>query len=290
MKLSATRLKTYLTCPRQYRYIYVEELPRVPTPALLFGSAMHETLRLVQEQRMQTNTLPLPTEAVLMFNRLWREAVCKEQPAFKVGTSIESYEVAARQMLSVHLKVSRTSLVPLLLEFPFEISVGEHTLVGILDRVDESETESESEQAEAGLVVIDYKSGQRKPSRSEVERDLQLTVYAYAVQQVFGLPVHQVICHWLRDGVDLVSTRGVGDYEWLTQELLPYVAESVQNEQFAPKPGYYCRFCDYRQLCEAEGLNTGERLQGEEPYTAELATVEMAQAAQGGAMWPMPSN
>lgn len=264
MKLSATRLNTYLQCPRQYRYRYVLELPVIPTTPLLFGSCIHETLRFVQEHRVESGNLPLLSQALDVFNRLWQESVSREQPLFKPGTSPKSYEDMAKQMLAVHLKVSRTSAVPLLLEFPFEVTVGEHQLVGILDRVDEGEH---------GLVVVDYKSGARKPSAREVGADLQLTCYAFAVQQMFDLPVERVAVHHLRDGLDLMSNRAQSDYDWLCHEVIPFVAESVEAERFAPKPGYYCRWCDYKLTCQQEGV--------EAPESATVA---------GGVSWLMPCN
>ncbi len=248
MRLSATRIKTYLTCPRQFRYIYVDELPRVPTTPLLFGSAMHETLRWLHECRMENGVLASIEQATADFGQRWNGLLQAQAPVFKPGMTSQDYEAMARQMLAVHLKVSRKAPVPLLLEFPFEVAIGEHTLVGIFDRVDEGET---------GLVVMDYKTGSRKPSPRDVEADLQLTIYAFGVQQMFGLPVEKVICHWLRDGIDLVSTRDKDDFTWLADEIVPFVANGVESKNFAPKPGYWCRWCDFRELCQAEGTGGG---------------------------------
>ena len=260
MRLSASRLKTYLTCPRQFRYRYVDEMPAVPSGPLVFGQTMHATLRWLHESRITSDALPEPGSAMRVFCRLWHEALLQNEPLFKPGTSADDYVATARRMLAIHLKFSEGSSPPLLLEFPFEITIGEHVLFGILDRVDE---------CEGGLAVVDYKSGNRKPSPRDAQSDLPLTVYAHVVQTMFGVPVARVAFHYLRDGVDIFATRGEDDFHHLTGEVVPAVAKGVTAERFAPKPGFWCRMCDFRELCQAEG---------------------MAETNKGEEQWPTPSS
>ncbi len=47
MKLSASRLKMYSDCPRQFKYAYIDELPTVLTGAFAFGLTIHRTLHEV---------------------------------------------------------------------------------------------------------------------------------------------------------------------------------------------------------------------------------------------------
>ena len=260
MRLSASRLKTYLTCPRQFRYRYVDELPIVPSGPLVFGQTMHATLRWLHESRIESGALPNRETAMRTFCRLWHEALLQSEPLFKPGTSADDCVGTARRMLAIHLKFSAGSPPPLLLEFPFEVKVGEHVLFGILDRVDE---------CGEGLAVTDYKSGSRKPSPRDAQSDLPLTVYAHAVQTMFGLPVARVAFHHLRDGLDICGTREEKDFRHLTQEVVPAVAKGVTARRFAPKPGFWCRMCDFRELCQAEG---------------------MAETNKGEERWPTPSS
>lgn len=55
MKLSASRLKMYLTCPRQFKYVYVDELPLIVTGALAFGQTIHRTLHELHLQSTATD-------------------------------------------------------------------------------------------------------------------------------------------------------------------------------------------------------------------------------------------
>ena len=46
IKLSATRISTFLQCPQKYWFQYHDHLPKVPSPAFRLGIAVHESLEL----------------------------------------------------------------------------------------------------------------------------------------------------------------------------------------------------------------------------------------------------
>ena len=58
MRLSATRLRTYQTCPRQYRYRYVDELPTVVSGPLVFGKTLHAAICDVHRHSLGRHVQP----------------------------------------------------------------------------------------------------------------------------------------------------------------------------------------------------------------------------------------
>ena len=69
--LSPTKLRTYATCPLQYRHRYVDRLQSPYTPASLIGQAIHETLESNFRAKKHTRRdLPL-AEAREVFDRVW---------------------------------------------------------------------------------------------------------------------------------------------------------------------------------------------------------------------------
>src|SRR5206468_778924 len=147
------------------------------------------------------------------------------------------------EILRAYLHSIEGTAPPLAAELAFEIAVDDEKLCGVIDRIDE--------QAD-GLVIVDFKSGTRKLSPQEVERDLQLTVYAFAAQQLYGRPVARVAQLYLRDGAYLPALRGPDDFAWLVDEILPYARRMLREEQYPARVGYWCRFCDYRELCQLQ--------------------------------------
>jgi len=250
IKLSATRVKTYLQCARQYRFHYVDEIPSMLTGALAFGQVIHQVLHNLQMWRL-THGEPLSVQVAMYdFTRLWEEIESAEKPLFKTEMEYAEYEELASLILSGYVEAHCDLPPPILLEYPFEIPLQDNTtgrkylLRGIIDRVD---------QANNGLVIVDYKTSKRKPSPKQLAEDLQLTIYAFAANRLFEQKVTRIVYYHLRDQTELEITRDDGAIKVLLSETLPMVADNIASERFEPKPGYYCRFCDYREICNEEG-------------------------------------
>ena len=200
MTWSTTRLNTFLTCPRQFRYQYVDGIPAIPTSPLVFGRTLHEALCFLHEHQMRTGDLPSVNEVLSQFDLLWQSALAKEQPFFRQGApSPEQHQTTGHEILRAYLRDERNSALPLAAELAFEVQAGEYRLTGIIERVDEDAS---------GLVITDFKSGSRKPKASDLEGDLQFTLYAFALGQMMGRPVERVVHYHLRDGARLEAAPG----------------------------------------------------------------------------------
>lgn len=241
---SATRLKSLMLCPRQFRYAYVDLIPAVPTAPLVFGRVVHQALLFIHQQQMTEGGLPPVAETLLHFDELWQGALEEENPFFRTGApSPQQHSQLGHEILRGYLRFVEDTKPPLAAELSFEIAVGSDKLRGVIDRVDE---------AEDGLIIVDFKSGARKLSQQEVERDLQLTIYAFAAQQIYGRPTARVAQFYLRDGTYLRSLRGPDDFAWLLADILPYARRVLREAQYPARTGYWCNWCDYRELCQAE--------------------------------------
>ena len=241
---SATRLKSLMLCPRQFRYAYVDLIPAVPTAPLVFGRVVHQALLFIHQWQMDEKVLPPVNETLAHFDGLWQRALEEENPFFRQGApSPEQHSKLGHEILRGYLRSIEETRPPLAAELSFEIAVGNDTLRGVIDRIDEQED---------GLVIVDFKSGARKLSQSEIARDLQLTVYAFAAQQLYGRPTARVAQYYLRDGTYLRSLRGPDDFAWLIADLLPHARRALRDEQYPARLGYWCNWCDFRESCKAE--------------------------------------
>jgi ATP-dependent helicase/DNAse subunit B len=152
--------------------------------------------------------------------------------------------------MSGYVEAQRGKPEPFLLEFPFEIELyNEHlgydyVLSGVIDRID---------QEEDGLVIVDFKTGKRKPSLRDLASDVQLSVYAFAAGEVFRQEIKALILYHLRDQTPHVAKRNIEQIRQLVDSLLPHVMRGIVEKRFAPKPGYWCNYCEFRSLCQAEG-------------------------------------
>lgn len=182
-----------------------------------------------------------------MFDYLWRETLMRDQPNFKAADEVETYWSLADDILRRYVADHKDAAAPLVLEFPFELpwhdpSGEEHQLCGVIDRVAESPQ---------GLVIVDFKPG--KPKADSIGSDLQLLLYAFAIENVLAQPVEQIAVLHLRDGKLLQAPPSPEATRRLLDEVLPDVVQDIQQRRFPPRYGYWCRYCDFRSRCEAQG-------------------------------------
>ncbi len=114
-------------------------------------------------------------------------------------------------------------------------------MTGRMDRMDRVES--------GGVAIVDYKTGKPK-SQEDADKSLQLSLYALAAKEVWGLRADRLILHNLEDNTVVVTTRESGDLEEAKLKVRE-TAENIAAGNFPAKPGYHCSFCPYRNLCPA---------------------------------------
>lgn len=244
MMLSSTRIKSLLTCPRQFRYAYLDEIPALPSLPLVFGQVIHDVIHRTHDRALERGESLEADFALAEFARLWPEALSQHGPLPNATASEQpDYPALAQTMLAGYVSGPLSRQEPLVLEVAFELEWHGHQVCGIIDRID---------QTDQGLVIIDYKSGKKKPSPRELEADLQLTIYAWAAELLLEEPVVEVIYYFLRQQLPLPTCRTDSDFRQLEDVTLPRVVETITRGDYPPHYGYWCRFCDYRELCAAE--------------------------------------
>ncbi|TMF85103.1 MAG: Dna2/Cas4 domain-containing protein [Chloroflexi bacterium] len=235
--LSYTQVDTYLRCPQMYQYRFVFRLPTRPRPQMQFGRILHEALKdslgSIERDR------PLTWEMVnAAYVAAWaRERFCAPEQA-------PSLQDLGRGYLRRAFDAGDLSK-PLLLEQPFSLRVDGLRLSGRIDRVDR--------HADGMYEVIDYKTGSAKRA-TDLQRDLQLGVYALAAREVFRFDPLKLSYYYLetseRVTVDKPSERLEEDRQTIVR-----VADGIRAELFPAKPDRMkCSACDFRLLCPSAAV------------------------------------
>ncbi len=126
-------------------------------------------------------------------------------------------------------------------------------VVGRIDRIDEV--------AGGGVVITDYKTGKAQ-SQEDSDESLQLSIYALAAREKWGYRADHLVLYNL-EGNSPVATRRSEFQLGEARSRVMQVAEDIAAGKFDPKPGFYCRFCAYRNLCPA----TEKQLQEQSPQS-----------------------
>jgi RecB family exonuclease len=234
--LSASAIETYLQCPLKYRFSYEWRIPWPPSPAIQFGSIMHGAVKeavglLVGEGQ------GLPSDALqAILDRRWLAA------GFADPVQERKYrEAGLRQLEGVCRAWSEGPLQLLHQEKPFEFEHGGTTLVGRIDQI---------HQAPSGDVeLIEYKTG-RPQTQKEADSSPQLTLYAEACRRILGLPVLSLVLFNLATAERILTTRSEEQFRAFEQTLRQ-TAGAIRAGRFPARPGYLCRYCDFRPICPA---------------------------------------
>jgi len=166
--ISPTQLRTYDTCPLQYRMRYVERVPTTDSPASLVGQAVHAALeRNFLEKRRGGHDLDM-VEAAEIFDDVWDARLPPGSASGPSGDEFEQAYASGHAVLKLYLTEVAPSVIPHLVEhrFRFDIPGVQVQLVGTVDLIDRNG------------VVIDHKTSWRAYPESYPDRDLQLQCYA----------------------------------------------------------------------------------------------------------------
>lgn len=246
LRLSATDLDLYLTCPLKYKFARVFGIPQTPTINMRFGILIHNVLQRFHEPavaRSGGGGSAGPDDGqglgqlMDLLDQGWRRSGFGE-----THDELQFLDRARQAMRSYWENEQASDSVPAFLERQFEFKVGPHWLRGRVDRIDRA--------ADGGFEVIDYKTGQRvDPLRHG--GDIQLALYRLGAGEAWDLEVESGSYYYVLEGEKATVECGPDDRERVERTVLE-VAEGVLSQDFEPRPSpEVCGWCDFRLVCPA---------------------------------------
>jgi len=125
------------------------------------------------------------------------------------------------------------------LETSFNLRLGNYTIRGRIDRLD---------KVGDGVELIDYKTGSPKEKLAAEDKE-QLLLYQIAAEEVLGQKPTKLTYWYLNDNKPVSFQGSDKDKEKLKIDLLSRI-EEIRKSDFKATPGWQCKFCDFREICE----------------------------------------
>jgi ATP-dependent DNA helicase UvrD/PcrA len=238
-RLSATAVQSYEMCPLRFKLEREWGLPREIPAAMQYGAVMHRVLRAYYDSVRFGR--PYPIEALIdLFRSDLAEAGIQDRYQHELYEKQGIAQVREFVAASRHMPFPEVAHTE---EF-FEVRIGKAAVVGRIDRIDRIDRGGDGE-----VTITDYKTG-KPQSQEDADESLQLSIYALAAREKWGYRAERLVFYNLEENAAVVTSRS--ELQLREAKLkVEEVAQNVAAGRFDPKPGFYCHFCSYRNLCPA---------------------------------------
>jgi len=239
LTVSYSDIDDYRRCPLLYRFKHVLRIPVLPSPAMIYGLALHEAVRDYLRRKREGDA-PTLADLQATFRAAWLA-----EGFISPEHETERFQAGLEALRKFH-QTEQDGPLPDLVEQRFSFMLGRDRVVGRWDRVD---------QGPDGAEVIDYKStaieeGSDRP-QVVANQDLQLRLYALAHQRMYGTRPAKATLHFLETGG--LGTIQPSDTDMsLVTTLITSTAGKIRSRAFAPAPAKgvkTCAECAYHQIC-----------------------------------------
>lgn len=239
-RLSFSQLASFERCPAQYRYQYLKRIPVAPSGAQNFGIVIHQTLYQFYQQagKGEVNQKTL----LSLYRKNWLPAGFSSRSQER-----QLFEEGKEMLARFYQDEFNPQSLPVFLEKKFNFFLTDKIkITGVFDRVDKKN---------GAWEIIDYKTGQMmKPG--EAAKSLQMMIYFLAAADpgVLGASLDKLtgVFYFLEKGEKVVVTGKKAELNKAKKKLIA-MAESINQSDFAPRPGFWCDFCPFKMICDAWG-------------------------------------
>lgn len=242
IKISYSRVQSYLRCPYQHYLRYFEGLRlRRPVRPLYFGSDFHKLLELRGDKEALKQAKKDITDTYYEIPPQWQ------------GDLGANYTQDLFNIFSDYTKVYKDAPVPQITEEPFEILIGTCKgepieFVGVID-----ELYLRKRHGQKYIKIGEHKTFSRKPNADTLIMNTQKCIYAKATQITRGILPQAVI--W-----DYISSKPATEPIWLEKSGR---FSNAKNASITPYS--WRRACKERGITDKEILGEGAQYKGNIP-------------------------
>lgn len=237
MRLSKSKVNSFLKCPREFKYTYIDKYEQEPNDAMALGTDVHQiaedfikkggigSSNYREKLQELANDYNSEYDLTMHLNHLadFFEEVFHDDDM--------KYEVFSSE------------------EYLYD---KEHDFSGLADLVVRDENDD--------IIIIDYKTGK---SSSIKKYRLELCYYKMLLESKYpNINIIAAGIFFTKDGKNrfLTFSEDVDKGAFCTAndcdaalKLLDFIREEIKNERFLPKRQYLCKYCTHQQRCEDDG-------------------------------------
>lgn len=230
LKLSASKIKTFIECRNRYYWRYIQHEADPKTIHAILGISFHKAIELYYRYRR---------DPYQVFDETWTRE--REAAGLSHDNKLyfDGFDMLEKYPGEDHNPQPSLQERFFTLDFPNK-EAPICVINGVIDQVYETEE-----------MVWDLKTSKRKPTVKQLNNDPQFIIYAWACNQLFGY-VPKIVWYHARTGEQLVAdVHGEEKLQTVIDTVHSIIAfhENPQPEVVTKT----CFFCPYVALCRGEG-------------------------------------
>ncbi len=238
--ISYSQIQTFQMCPLHYKMRYILQVPSLPSPALSYGTSVHNTIRDFTQSIRMNESLPSERMSELLKHN-WIQA------GYSSKTHEEqTYKQAESMLIRFAETYLREQAETVAVEIPFQFPLGKVKASGRIDRVDAL--------PDGRIEIIDYKTGSNIPTERKLKDDLQLTFYALAATEIqsaiFRTSPDEILLtlYYLDENRKVSTTRTKAQLEEAKEKIRSIISD-IETSTFRCSGGILCKNCEFKMLC-----------------------------------------
>ncbi len=242
--LSPSRAGDFKLCPQLFKYKAIDKIEVPPTVHQARGTTAHLALQRLFDHPAAERT---PEQLFDLFREAWVELRAVDYPdMFESREAERAWGIESLGILANYFGAEDPATVePAARELDMVQELGDMTIRGILDRLDESEE---------GLVVTDYKTGKAPPEQYAIPAFFALKIYALLIREQTGrTPVRLRLLYLNGPTVYEIPVNGrqLDAMERQLQALWSAINRALDTGSFPARPSRLCGWCSYLDICPA---------------------------------------
>ena len=190
---SISRIQMYNSCPRKYKYRYIERI--IPPKGevhlnALVGTCVHKTLENIYRDSMNAKKWPTFSDIEQLYEQVWQIQNHENIVIVLLSQDPEEYKQEGLTILREYYEKELIEIPKdktIAVEKPFFVTLGEYKLKAIIDRIDYRQGDT--------FIIHDYKTSTHFPQKRNLEVDLQLPLYQIAVEETYP-DVKEILLTW----------------------------------------------------------------------------------------------
>lgn len=238
--LSASAIKTFMDCRAKFYRQYILGLPRYTSDALKFGRAVHFALESIEHLMLKEKRNSISKEDIDFSIQRFHQSCAEEGLCnFELITEGES-------ILRKYFSTYDVNDNVIAVERRFRLTtIDGIPITGAIDKIVEVSDDT--------IVVVDYKTSFFTQTPSEMEDDIQLSMYDLAVRQLYPKYSNVILMLDYLRKKPVVTTRNDEQrkrFESFLVEVYKAIRE-LDESNAKEQINQFCGWCDYANICKS---------------------------------------